>query len=78
MKKYAIITGASRGIGKTLVEELIKQTPGLVIFTIARTKDALTSLAKAYPDQVIWNLSVFIFFSFNLILLSLIPSSRVI
>jgi 3-oxoacyl-[acyl-carrier protein] reductase len=47
--KVAIVTGASRGIGKAIVENL--SVEGMKITLVARSGDALESLAKSLPNE---------------------------
>lgn len=51
--RYALVTGASRGIGKALVEELLQKDLDLRIFAVARGKQDLEKLASGYPERVI-------------------------
>ncbi len=53
VKKYALITGASRGIGRSLVEEILERDQEIQIFAVARGQKDLSELAAAYPDHVI-------------------------
>lgn len=47
-KTFAIVTGASRGIGRTLAESLAKQfAPDSVLLLISRDEEGLSSLQKA-------------------------------
>lgn len=50
MPKYALITGASRGIGKAIAEALAKEGYHLYL-TCLHSKDALTSYAHALSDK---------------------------
>lgn len=47
-----LITGASRGIGRELVEQKIKASPHSKIICVARTKKALDDLKKKYPENI--------------------------
>jgi NAD(P)-dependent dehydrogenase (short-subunit alcohol dehydrogenase family) len=49
--KVAIVTGASRGIGKAIAETL--STEGMEVVLIARSLEALESLAKALPNETL-------------------------
>jgi short-subunit dehydrogenase len=50
MAKTWLITGASRGMGRALVEQLL--TRGDHVAATARTADVLNDLADRYPDQL--------------------------
>ena len=50
MKKLAVITGASRGIGAYLTQALAEQ--GLDVIAIARHKACLESIKAQYPKQI--------------------------
>lgn len=52
-KNYALVTGASRGIGKAIVEELLKKDPNLHIFAVARGEKDLEALTKIAPERII-------------------------
>jgi 3-oxoacyl-[acyl-carrier protein] reductase len=47
--KVAIVTGASRGIGKAIAETLSAE--GMNVVLVARSKDLLESLAKSLPKE---------------------------
>jgi 3-oxoacyl-[acyl-carrier protein] reductase len=47
--KVAIITGASRGIGKAIAETLASE--GMKLVLVARSNDQLGALAKALPNE---------------------------
>lgn len=51
MSKIALVTGASRGIGKALVEELIDR--GWSVIGVARSEEKLTELKKRYSERFI-------------------------
>lgn len=54
-KTFAIVTGASRGIGRTLVELMAeKLAPGSVILTISRDKVGLDSLQETISNKSPW------------------------
>jgi 3-oxoacyl-[acyl-carrier protein] reductase len=48
-KKIAIVTGASRGIGKAIVETLSSE--GMRVVLVARSRVELESLAKSLPNE---------------------------
>ncbi len=48
--KVAIVTGASRGLGRAAAEALIEQ--GVRVLAVARSVDALHELESTAPDQV--------------------------
>lgn len=52
-ERYALVTGATRGIGRSIVMELIKKDPTLKIFAVARTKKDVEQLFEEYPLQII-------------------------
>lgn len=52
-QKYALVTGASRGIGRALVEELLEKDENLRVFAVARSGQDLEKLMRAYQDRVI-------------------------
>jgi 3-oxoacyl-[acyl-carrier protein] reductase len=53
LKRVAIVTGASRGIGRAIASELIRD--GLAVILAARDEKALTSLtAELGPDSAAW------------------------
>jgi 3-oxoacyl-[acyl-carrier protein] reductase len=47
--KVAIVTGASRGIGKAIVETLSSE--GIRVVLVARSRGELESLAKSLPNE---------------------------
>jgi NAD(P)-dependent dehydrogenase (short-subunit alcohol dehydrogenase family) len=49
--KVAIVTGASRGIGKAIAETLSAE--GMMVVLVARSQDKLESLAKALPKETL-------------------------
>ncbi len=51
-KRIAVVTGASSGLGREWVKLLSKEDVD-EIWAIARRKDLLDELAKAYPDKVV-------------------------
>ena len=48
--KVAVVTGASSGIGKSIVEKYVEEGARVVAF--ARNLDALKALEASYPGQV--------------------------
>lgn len=50
MKKYAIVVGASSGIGRSLVEELVLN--GYQVGVTGRRKNLLKTLVDLFPEQV--------------------------
>ncbi len=48
--KVAIVTGASRGVGKAIAEELARE--GVDVAICARSRDALEATAKTLADQL--------------------------
>jgi benzil reductase ((S)-benzoin forming) len=52
-ERYALVTGATRGIGRSIIVELIKKDPTLKIFAVARTKNDVQQLFEEYPIQII-------------------------
>jgi hypothetical protein len=52
MKQIAVVTGASSGMGKEFVRQIVAQLPHLdEIWLIARRKEALEQLKKEFPKQ---------------------------
>ncbi len=51
MSKIALVTGASKGIGRALVEDLIRRD--WQVIGVARSKEKLQDLEKEYGDQFI-------------------------
>ena len=49
--KTAVVTGASSGIGRAIVERFINE--GAKVFAFARNAEALQALEAAYPGQVV-------------------------
>ncbi|QDZ27082.1 SDR family NAD(P)-dependent oxidoreductase [Noviherbaspirillum sp. UKPF54] len=49
--KTAVVTGASSGIGRAIVERFIAE--GAKVFAFARNAEALKALEAAYPGQVV-------------------------
>ncbi|GAB3416141.1 SDR family oxidoreductase [Massilia agilis] len=49
--KTAVVTGASSGIGRAIVEKFVAE--GAKVFAFARNAEALKSLEAAYPGQVV-------------------------
>ena len=49
-KKQAVVTGASRGIGRCLVQSLVKE--GYEVWALARAADALEALARELGSAV--------------------------
>lgn len=49
--KTAVVTGASSGIGRAIVERFVAE--GAKVFAFARNAEALKSLEAAYPGQVV-------------------------
>lgn len=49
--KIAVVTGASSGIGRSIVESYVAEGAKVVAF--ARNQEALDVLAAAYPDKVL-------------------------
>lgn len=49
--KTAVVTGASSGIGRSIVERFVAE--GAKVFAFARNAEALTALEAAHPGQVI-------------------------
>ncbi|MDE6128006.1 MAG: SDR family NAD(P)-dependent oxidoreductase, partial [Lachnospiraceae bacterium] len=52
MKKIAIITGASGGIGRIFVRELTKETLD-EIWVIGRNEERLLSLKKEFGEKIV-------------------------
>lgn len=50
--KVILLTGASRGIGLTIAQYLLRNGHKLVL--VARTAAPLEKLAEEYPEQVVW------------------------
>jgi len=48
-KKIALVTGASKGIGRALVNELISK--GWYVAGVARSKEALGVLSEKFGDR---------------------------
>ncbi|TDO24261.1 oxidoreductase [Pedobacter duraquae] len=51
MKKVWFITGSSKGLGKSLTEEVLRNGDNVV--ATARNPEQLNELAKSYPDQIL-------------------------
>lgn len=49
--RVAIVTGASRGLGRATAEALLEE--GARVIAVARPSEALDALAAAFPDRVI-------------------------
>lgn len=49
-QKVAVVTGASRGIGKALIEELLNEQ--IKVIAIVRNEKSLTVLIQKYPNQL--------------------------
>jgi NAD(P)-dependent dehydrogenase (short-subunit alcohol dehydrogenase family) len=49
--RFAVVTGASRGIGRVVTLALAER--GATVFAVARTADALESLAAQAPENVV-------------------------
>ena len=49
-RKWAVVTGASRGIGRALVQSFVKE--GYAVWALARSTEALESLARESGDAV--------------------------
>ena len=49
--KIAVVTGASSGIGRSIVEHYVAEGAKVVAF--ARNQEALNALAAAYPGKVL-------------------------
>ena len=59
MKQVAVITGASSGMGREFVKQLLEGTSSLdEYWLIARRKEVLLEIAAKYPDKKIWILSL--------------------
>lgn len=50
MVKVAIVTGASRGVGKALVQELLNEKFKVIV--VVRNKKSLDALEKKYPEKL--------------------------
>ena len=60
MEQYAIVTGATKGIGKAIVDQLLSK--GVHTFFCARTQsdidDLIASFQQMYPNVKVWGQSV--------------------
>ena len=52
MKKIAIITGASSGIGREFVKLLLREKEIHEIWAVARDKEKLSRLQKRYGERI--------------------------
>lgn len=50
MSKVVLVTGVSRGIGRAIVDELLKPGNDAVVYGIARSEEPLKELKATYPD----------------------------
>ena len=51
MKKIAVVTGASSGLGREFVRQIAKETALDEIWVIARRRDRLLALEQDYPGD---------------------------
>lgn len=52
MKKIAIVTGASSGMGRDFVSELLKETAVEEIWVVARRRERLEAMCRKFPDRL--------------------------